>query len=116
MFLDQCDKIPLCVTAERGNTEIRVGRDKMRWLAMQVCKVAPAAAGHQYFLACLVRPFEHNDAAPTITRRNGAHEAGGATAQDNYIVFIHGGNIAGEAALQRKIRKRFFRFPEGESR
>ena len=71
---------------------------------MQVCEIASATAGHQYFLANFVRPFEHNDAAPTITRRNGAHEAGGATAQDNYIVFIHGGNIAGAAALQQEIR------------
>lgn len=116
MFLDQRDKIPLCVAVERGNTEIRVGGDKMRRLAMQVREVAPATAGHQYLLARLVRAFEHDDAAPAITRRNGAHQAGGATAQDNYIIFIHGGNIAGGAALQREIRKRLFRCPEGQSR
>ena len=104
IFLDQRDKIQLCVTAQCGNTEIRVRRDKMRRLAMQVCEVASAAAGHQYFLANFVRSFEHNDATPTVTRRYGAHEAGGATTQDNYIVFIHGGNIAGAAALQREIR------------
>ncbi len=64
---------------------------------MQVGEVTSTATRHKNFLTDLVRAFKHDNAAPTIARRNGAHEAGGATTKDNYIVFIHGGNIAGEA-------------------
>ena len=97
VLLDQCDEVPLCVTTECRDAEFRVGGNKMGWIAMRVGEITTTTTRHQYFLANLVGAFEHNDAASTITRRNGAHEASGATAQDNYIVFIHGGNIAGEA-------------------
>ena len=66
---------------------------------MQVGEITSAATRHKNFLADLVRALKHYDAAPTIARRNGAHEARGATTQDNYVVIIHGGNIAGDATL-----------------
>lgn len=97
MFLDQRNEVPLRVTTECRDTKIRIGRNKIRWLAMLVGKVTSSTTRHQDFLANLVRAFEHDDAAPTIACRDGAHEAGGATTQDNYIEFVHGGNIAGEA-------------------
>ena len=64
---------------------------------MQVGEITTATTRHQDFLANLVRALKHDDPAPTTAGRNGAHEAGSATTQDNYIVFFHGGNIAGEA-------------------
>ena len=66
---------------------------------MQVGEITTTTTRHQDFLADLVRALKHDDAASTIACRDGAHEAGGATTQDNYIVVIHGGNIAGAAAM-----------------
>lgn len=66
---------------------------------MQVGEVTSATTRHEDFLADLVRTFEHDNAAATSPRHNGAHQSRGTATQDNYVVIIHGGNIAGEAAM-----------------
>ena len=65
---------------------------------MQVSEVATATTGHQYFLANLVRSFENGNTPATVPRHARTQESGGAAAQNNDIVIIHGANIAGAIA------------------
>ena len=68
---------------------------------MQVGEVASPTARHQDFLAYLVRTLKHNNATTTGPSGNCAHEAGRAATQDNYVVVVHGGNIAGALLVHR---------------
>ena len=60
---------------------------------MQVGEVAAATARHEYFLADFIGAFEHDDTPAALARHKGAHEAGCAAAQYDYIEIFHGGNI-----------------------
>jgi hypothetical protein len=61
---------------------------------MHIGEVAPPASGHKNLFAYLVRTFQHHDAAAPLTRRDGTHKTGSATADDNDIIVIHCCNIA----------------------
>lgn len=68
---------------------------------MQVSEVTAAATRHQYFSTDRVRTFQYDNAAATVACGNGTHKSGGAAAQNNDIVIIHGGNITGAIAMVR---------------
>ena len=95
MIFDQRNEVPLRVSPQGGNTKIRIGGNKARRFAMQVGEVTTATTRHEYLLADLVRAFEHDDAAATIPSRDGTHESGGATANNDDVEIVHGRNIAG---------------------
>ena len=62
MLLDHCNEIPLCVTTQRGLTEMRVRRQVVFRLDVQVRKIAPATAGHENLLAKPIAAIDiHNN-------------------------------------------------------
>ncbi len=96
VILYQGYKVRRCVSTQRGNTKIRVRRDKSSGVAMKIGEITAAATGHEYFLANPVRALQDQNAPPAIASRNGAHKSGRAAAKNDDIVSVHGRNIAGD--------------------
>jgi hypothetical protein len=69
---------------------------------VQVGEDAAASAGNQNLLADSIGAFEHYDAASALTGFDGAHQAGGACSEDDYVVvgrlFWHEIRLAGAVA------------------
>jgi hypothetical protein len=70
---------------------------------MQVGEIAPATARHKDFLADLIRAFEYDNTTATSACRDRTHKTRGSTAQDNYVIIVHGSNISGAAAKWRAL-------------
>jgi hypothetical protein len=56
---------------------------------MQVGKVAAPAAGDQNLFADALGPLQHGHAASALAGFNGAHQAGRAAAENDYIETLH---------------------------
>lgn len=82
---DQGDEIPLGEARQRRLAEVRVVRQKVAGLAVQVGEVAAPATGHQDFLAGLVGMVEQQHAAPAGSRGHRAHQPGGAGTDDDNL-------------------------------
>ena len=54
MPFDHGDKIPLGVTSQRGLTEMRVGRNEIVGINIEIGEIAATPTGHEYFLANLI--------------------------------------------------------------
>lgn len=111
MFFDERDEVRRRVAGQRGFGEVRIGRDEVFRLAMNIREVAAPAAGNKNFLADTVGTFEDSDAPPSFAGFDGAHEAGGARAEDHDVTFVFGfGNgreivpeIGGKVQERREI-------------
>jgi hypothetical protein len=53
--------------------------------AVQICEIAPAAAGDENLAAGLPVVFEKRHATAALAGHSGTHQASRARAQDNYI-------------------------------
>jgi len=56
---------------------------------MEIGEIAPATAGHQDLLANFIGPLKHNNTTTPPAGRNCAHQAGGATAKNYNVKFVH---------------------------
>ena len=63
----------------------RVIRDEVVRRRVEIREIAAAATGDPDFLADGFVMFEDGNAAAALTRLNGAHQAGGASADDDNI-------------------------------
>jgi hypothetical protein len=64
---------------------MRIGGEKILRLAVDVGEVAAAAARDENFLSQPVGVFEQCNAAAALARFDSAHEAGGASAEDQCV-------------------------------
>ena len=85
VFLDQRDEICGSVAGQRGLGKMRIGREEIFGLAVEVGEVAAAAAGDEDLLADAVGVFEHRDAAAALAGFDGAHQTGGAAAENQCV-------------------------------
>jgi hypothetical protein len=74
---------------------MRVRREKILRSAVQVSEIAPPASGDQYLLANAIGVFQHDDAAPALPGGDGAHQSGGASAQDHRMVRMDHETVSG---------------------
>ncbi len=56
---------------------------------MEVGEIAATPAGHQYLLADLVRPLKDQNPAPASGCGNGAHQASGASTNNDQVRVFH---------------------------
>ena len=90
VLLDQGDEVVRGVAGEGGLGEVGVGGEEVFRRGMEVGEVAAAAAGDEDLLAGAVGVFEDEGAAAAAAGLDGAHEAGGAGAEDEDVDFGHG--------------------------
>ena len=83
VFADQADEIPLGVTRQRRFAEMRVLRKEIARFGVHVGEIAAATAGHEDFLAGLVRVVEQQHLTPAPGGGQGTHQAGRASANDH---------------------------------
>ncbi len=89
MALDQSDKVPLGVAAERRFTEMRISRDEILGAGIHIGEIAAPAARDQDLFARLLGVIQHQH-RPTPGRRCCcAMQAGGAGTNHYYIVLAH---------------------------
>ncbi len=85
VLLHQSNKIPRHVSSQCGSAKVRIGGKKIFRLAVQVRKVAASPAGDQNLFPDALGVFKHEHAASTPSGFAGAHETGGAAAQDDNV-------------------------------
>src|SRR5215467_3673170 len=81
MLFHQRNEVRRRVSCERRFGKVRIGRDKVFRLAVQVGKVAASAAGNQDLLANASGTLQHGNAPAALAGLNGAHESRRATAE-----------------------------------
>ena len=91
VFFDQGEEVRRGEAGERGLGEVGVGGEEVFGAGVEVGEVAAAAAGDEDLLAGAVGVFEDEDAAAAAAGFDGAHEAGGAGAEDEDVEVIGGG-------------------------
>ena len=82
MFFDESKEIGGSEAGKRGFGEVRIGRNKVFRLGVNVGEIAAATAGDEDFFANTVRVLEDSDAPAALPCLNGAKEACGAGAED----------------------------------
>ena len=85
MLLDQRDEIRGRVAGQRRLGEMRIRREEILRLAVQVGEIAAAAAGNQNLLAQSVGVLEDRDAASALAGLDGAHQARRASAENQCV-------------------------------
>jgi len=85
VLLDKADEIRRRVSRQRRLAEVRVGGEEIFRPAVQVREIATPAAGDQDLLANAIGVLKHRDPAATLTGFDGAHQAGCASAKNNYV-------------------------------
>ena len=95
MPLDEANEIRRRVAGQRRFSEVRIGREKIVGLRVQVGEVAAASAGDEDLLPGPLGTLNHRDAASTTTGFNRGHEASCAAAEDEDIETerFHGANF-----------------------
>ena len=83
--LNQCDEIGRRLAGQRGLGEMRVGREEVLGLAVEVGEIAAAAARDEDLLAEAVGMVEEGDAASALAGLEGAHEARCTTAENQCV-------------------------------
>ncbi|MNR25023.1 hypothetical protein D3C85_1421430 [compost metagenome] len=103
MLAHQLDEVPLGVAGQGRLAEMRILREEVARLGIHVGEVAAAAAGHEDLLAGLVGVVEHQYPAATAGAELGAHQAGGAGAEDDHVGGVHGVTSLLAGAAERPI-------------
>jgi hypothetical protein len=85
MFFHEGDEVIRRVSGQRGFCEVRIGGDEIFGHAMNVREVAATSAGDEDFFADAVGMIEKGDAASALAGFDGAHESGGACAEDEGV-------------------------------
>src|SRR5579872_767689 len=85
MLLHQCEEIGRRITGQRRLGKMRIRGEEIFCRAMNVGEVTSAAAGDQNFFSATVRAFQESNATPTFSGFDGAHQAGGTTAENKDV-------------------------------
>src|ERR1700745_1506221 len=85
MLLYQRDEVGRSVSGERGLAEMRVRRQKVLRLAMQIGEIAAATAGDEDLFPEAIGALHHRNAAASLPCLDSAHQAGSAATQYNRI-------------------------------
>ena len=85
MFFGERNEICGRITSQSGFDEVRIGGKKIFGLAMEIGEVAAAATGDEDLLAESVGSLENGDTAAALTGFDGAHQTGGAAAEDQSV-------------------------------
>src|ERR1700675_2066870 len=93
VYLDQGNKVSGRVTRQRRLREMRIGRNKIFWPAIQVGEIVPAAARNQDLLADVLGALKHQHAATPLTCFDGAHQPGRARAQHDRVELVSHGRV-----------------------
>ena len=80
------DKVPLGIPAQRCFAEMRICGQVIFRCYEVVSEVTATTARHEDLFAWFIGFFQHDDPPPTSSRGHGAHQAGGASTQDDDIV------------------------------
>ncbi len=100
MRFDETDEIGGRVAGERGFAEMGIGGEEVFGAAMEVGEVAAASAGDEDFLAGAFGVIEHGEAAPALAGFDGAHQAGGAGAENDGVKRLgHGKDPRGSGSF-----------------
>jgi len=85
VFLDESDEIGGGVACEGGFGEVWICGEEMLRLGVKIREIAAASAGDEDFFADFFGAFEEDYAAAAFAGFDGAHQASGATAQNDYV-------------------------------
>ena len=85
MFFGERNEICGGVTGESGFGEVRVGGKKVFGLTKEISEVAAATAGDEDLLAESVGSFEDSYTPVALASFDGAHQTGGAAAEDQSV-------------------------------
>ena len=88
IFLDKCYEIGRCTAGENRLAEMRIGREKIFGLAMQIGEIAAASAGDKDLLGDAVSTLKNGDAPAAFASFDGAQEAGGTGAENDDIKVV----------------------------
>ncbi len=86
MFFDKGDEIGGSVASQGRLGEVRIPREEILWLAVEIGEIAASPAGNEDFFADFFGAFEDGDAAATFAGLDGAEEAGCASAKNEDVV------------------------------
>ena len=87
--VDEFEEVRGLIESECGFGEVRVVGEEAIGRAMNVGEVAAATSGDEDFAAGLGVVFEQDNAAAALSGDGGAHEAGGAGAEDDGVIIVH---------------------------
>jgi len=88
MLFHERNEIGRRVSRQRRFGEVRIGRNKVFWLTVQVGKVAAAAAGNQYLFANASGTFEYGHTPAALPRLDGAHQSSCSATENNHIKVV----------------------------
>ena len=90
VFFDQSDEVLRRVACKRGLGEVGVGGEEVFSAGVQISEVTAATARDENLLAGTFRVFEDEGAATAAAGLNGAHQAGGASSENEDVDFDFG--------------------------
>lgn len=88
MLFDECDEICRRVASQRRLDKMRIRRKEVFGLAVEVGEIAASPARDENFLAQTVGALENGDAASALASLDRAHQARGATAENQCVEAI----------------------------
>jgi hypothetical protein len=94
VLADQRDEIVLRVAGEGGAREMRIGRQEAIRHAAGVGEVAAPATADQDLLPRRLRMIQQQHALAPLARAQGAHQPGGAGAEDDDVEIPHDAQAA----------------------
>lgn len=89
MLFYQGDEVRGRISSQSGFREMRVWRDEIIRLRINVREVTASAAGDKNFLACAVRALDDRNPAPSLAGLDRAEQSGSACAQNQYIKLVN---------------------------
>src|SRR5258708_9983279 len=99
VLFDKSDEVRRCISRQGGLGKVRIGRDEVFRLPMNIGEIAAAAAGDQDFLAQSVGAFNDRHAPATFSGFCGAEESCGTRAEDQHV------KAAGHRICSSNMRK-----------
>ena len=99
MLFDQCNEIRGSVASQFRLGKMRIRREKIFGLAVEVGEIAPATAGDENFFAQTVGVFDDGDAASALAGFDGAHQAGCAASENQCVEMM--GHVGVNSLPQR---------------
>src|ERR1700719_3343863 len=88
MVLNPGDEISRRIPREGGLGKVRILRDEILRASVEVRKIAPSAAGNEYFLANPLGALDDQNALPPQAGLHRAHQPGRAAAEDDRVISI----------------------------
>ena len=90
MLFDQGDEVSRGVTRQRRLRKMRIRREKILRLAINVGEVAAASTGDEDLLARAISVLQDCNTASALARFDGAHQSGGTGAENDRVEVMLG--------------------------